>query len=1489
MIPLITRIQRHLLFRGLLLLALGLVPGLSAGAQPGEESPGVAAAATRAAAKEPWMRMDYGPFLTASIEAPAPEKNIAYKGIAVNLGAVYGGDHNEAIVFDTDLLRYSAGWSGSFVALKGVVYDGSHGTYPAINGTQLFGNPVLPGWGKAGQFSDPREQPYGPLPHDWAHYKGLYLHGQQVIFSYEVNGIDVLELPGLDRRENEVAFTRTINIGPSAQDQVVQVAFDAAKKARLFLAGTLEPAEESSPAIDALAVLSAEPASAADAPVLAAALLGFSKDARWLPTREGHLRLLLPARQSAARFKILLWSGRRSSLPAFAQLTAAALPPVSLEPLTHGGNPRWPEKLVTHGVLGANTGPYAIDTLTSPEQNPWNSWMRFGGMDFFADGKRAALSTWSGDVWLVTGVDGSLESLTWQRIATGLFQPLGLKIVQDRIYVLGRDQITLLQDLDGDGETDLYQNFNNDCMVSEHFHEFATDLKTDAAGNFYYMKCACHGQEAMHAHNGTLLKLPPDGSKLEVVARGFRAVNGMGIGPAGELTCVDNQGHWMPGNRINWVKPGGWYGYQWAWNPEHRTNYDEPLCWVHNFVDRSGGTHVWVPPTDQWGPLAGNLLTLSYGMGRMFLVLKEEVNGTPQGGVTQFPLEFETGIMRGTFHPLNHQLYACGLFGWAGNKTKAGGFYRVRYTGQPLNMPAALNIASDGVVLGFTDPLDPQSATDPGNFDVTCWNYKWTEQYGSPDFKLNGQEGRDTLPVASVAVSADRKSVFLKVPGIRPVMQMHIVMNLKAANAAPIKNYVHHTIHKLGSRTGLEMLGANSLGRDRQESLSLAQEAPGLIQTFTAKNDPAQTDRRRVRLPALFVAEGESPSPLLSPGAFKATWEGFLRLNLNEEVRFALSGTGAAVLRINGAVVLDQNGPALNPALSRPAPLHSGLNRFEIVYQRPPAGAAELRVLWKGASFPQEPLPPTVFVHEGADPALRERELAREGRALFAARRCASCHLPERPWPATAMPELAADAPALDGLGHRLTEPWLVRWLANPASIRTHATMPSLVNPATAPAEARDLAAFLVSLKETGTSAAAWQPPGPDSIQEGEKLFAALGCIACHLPPGGAPLPQEPRSALDEVKAKWQPAALQEFLRAPDRHYKWSRMPGFKLSAKEASVLTAFLLPQGEEAAPATGEPRGNPLRGRDLIVSLGCLKCHNLKDTADRSKAPGLAAVLTADWQHGCMAADTPHGSAPDFHLSAAERDALRQFARSAPLTFLEHDTPEEFATRQLAALRCNACHSRDLEPDLWSALPVPPATAGSADDDEIGARGGSVHIGRPPLTYSGEKLQAAWMERFISGTLPYKPRSELQGRMPAFPAYAHGLAAGLAQQHGFSADPLPTPAPDPQLAEIGKRLTTIGDGFSCVQCHDVADQKALAGKDTASVNFAYVVDRLRPSYYWRFVQDPMRLVPGTMMPKFIGDDGKTQLKTVFDGDPQRQFEAIWSYFLSLKSLQSP
>jgi hypothetical protein len=405
-------------------------------------------------------------------------------------------------------------------------------------------------------------------------------------------------------------------------------------------------------------------------------------------------------------------------------LAVVSEPAPNLSLLLMGGPAHWDREMVTQGTLGDSNSAFAVDTLPYPpdDQNPWQSWMRLGGFDFFRDGRRAAVCTWNGDVWLVTGIDGDLKELKWRRIAAGMFQPLGLKIVDDTIYVACRDQICRLHDLNGDGEIDFYENFNNDHQVTEHFHEFAMDLQTDRDGNFYYAKGGRHALPAVVPQHGTLLKVSRDGSKTEIVATGFRAPNGVCVNDDGTFFITDQEGHWTPKNRIDWVRPGRFYGYMWAYDHPESSADDamEPsMVWITNDMDRSPAEIVRVT-SDRWGPFQGSLLIISYGMGRIFLIPNEEINDQRQGAVVQLPIaDFPTGVMRGRFHPANGQLYVCGLVGWASNQQQDGGFFPAGCkcrSGQLTGDPRAQFIKSALVFLRA--PMRRQRRHVGGEFEI---------------------------------------------------------------------------------------------------------------------------------------------------------------------------------------------------------------------------------------------------------------------------------------------------------------------------------------------------------------------------------------------------------------------------------------------------------------------------------------------------------------------------------------------------------------------------------------------------------------------------------------------------------------------------------------------------------------------------------------------------------------------------------------------------
>mgnify|MGYP003334164573 FL=1 len=133
---------------------------------------------------------------------------------------------------------------------------------------------------------------------------------------------------------------------------------------------------------------------------------------------------------------------------------------------------------------------------------------------------------------------------------------------------------------------------------------------------------------------------------------------------------------------------------------------EQPLLWLDMDFDRSPSELLWVD-SKNWGPLNGKLLSLSYGYGKVQLVLTESIEGIKQGGVIDLPeIKFLTGIMRGRFNPADGQLYACGLSAWGTSQVMKGGdLYRLRYTGKPLSTPTELNVLKDGIQLTFAQPL----------------------------------------------------------------------------------------------------------------------------------------------------------------------------------------------------------------------------------------------------------------------------------------------------------------------------------------------------------------------------------------------------------------------------------------------------------------------------------------------------------------------------------------------------------------------------------------------------------------------------------------------------------------------------------------------------------------------------------------------------------------------------------------------------------------
>ncbi|MDA0349074.1 MAG: plastocyanin/azurin family copper-binding protein [Verrucomicrobia bacterium] len=792
----------------------------------------------------PMNEMDHGPFISSTISTdPMSTRSIVvHKGIAVKLGS----EGDAVMVFDTDLLRVASAWTGGLLKW-----------YPARDGLQEFPSPdgfihfstsQRPGWSIDRKFTDPRPWGYGPLPRTLGSYQGLYLHGDKVVFSYTIGQADVLESPGFVRVENQPIFTRTFKLGKTANGLSVQVT---------------EAPDGSSTTLEQI-VLSPTSGYVEIRSGNQSRLVGhrgLPANAKWRLI-DHHLVLDLPPLDQALDFELAIGPALQSSAGEYMITHLESKTTVTdLRSLQEPGSSNW-EVIETEIGVGTESGPFVVDELTLPTTNPWNSFLRFSGVDFLSDG-RAVVSSLSGEVWIVDGLGEGSGDLRWTRFATGLNQPMGVKVVNDRIYVTCRDQINLLHDRNGDGEADFYENFNNDVMAATNFHAFTLNLDTDSKGNFYFAKATpwppvsrIGGVKAeITPHHGVLFRMPPDGSKLDIIATGLRNPNGLSIGPNDEILYSDNEGNWVPTSKVHKIVEGGFHGFM---HSAHRdplpTNFEKPILWVPHFVDNSPSTPIFIDSPTWPEELQGQLLLTSYGRGTLSLVLKEEVEGQWQGAHLTLPLRFQSGTIHGRFHQDGH-LYIAGLTSWqsVGHGGDWGSFHRVRYTGRPLHLPVAVNTKKGGLELRFSDALEPDSATDPQNYSLSLWTYPWTSQYGTRgkiySMTTPGDTVADPVVIQSIQLSEDRKTVLLEIPELRqdlaqktlgvlssiPDMieaSMGLVMaidyRLRSADGAEMKHVIHKTIHRVAGDQATTTAQHGSTEHVSKPKVNFAKELPSL-------------------------------------------------------------------------------------------------------------------------------------------------------------------------------------------------------------------------------------------------------------------------------------------------------------------------------------------------------------------------------------------------------------------------------------------------------------------------------------------------------------------------------------------------------------------------------------------------------------------------------------------------------------------------------------
>ena len=376
------------------------------------------------------------------------------------------------------------------------------------------------------------------------------------------------------------------------------------------------------------------------------------------------------------------------------------------------------------------------------------------------------ISTWDslGAVYKLEGIQtADTSQILITQIAIGLAEPLGLKVVDGEIFVLQKQELTQLLDHDKDGITDEYRTISNSWEVSTDFHEFAFGLEY-SDGYFYAslsLGMRVMRNEKQKKERGTVIKIKKEDGSIEVLCRGLRTPNGLGFGLDEALFVTDNQGQWLPGNKLIHVQEGAFYG-----------NRDGDMDLVAEEI-KDTPPAVWLPDNEIANSPSEPILIkdvvyknqMLYGdvtHGGLKRVFLEKVNGQFQGCVFRHSQGFEAGVNRLVYGP-NGALYVgeVGMNGGWSWKGKQFGLQQLKYNGKTTFEVLSVSATSDGFTIEFTERLTDISAITKEAIMMKQWRYEPTIKYGGPKIDLQ------SLEASQLKWSEDKKTLHLKVEGLK--------------------------------------------------------------------------------------------------------------------------------------------------------------------------------------------------------------------------------------------------------------------------------------------------------------------------------------------------------------------------------------------------------------------------------------------------------------------------------------------------------------------------------------------------------------------------------------------------------------------------------------------------------------------------------------------------------------------------------------------------
>ena len=416
-----------------------------------------------------------------------------------------------------------------------------------------------------------------------------------------------------------------------------------------------------------------------------------------------------------------------------------------------------------------------------------------GGLDVLSNGwlALAVIDEDDGRVVIVEGGPGEAPAV--RTFAAGLDRPLGLRVVDDEIFVLQKQSLLHLIDRDGNGVADEYRTVSEAWPLSTDYLELSSGLDYREGAFYAGLSVPIDREGAILIETvpgrGRLVGIGFDG-QVTTVYDALHVPGGLRIDASGAVVVADHRNRWFSDSRLLVVQTEGDAIQSGAGAPRAAS------IWIPVEAGPVAPTQPVLAPA---GAYAGQWIFGDANDNRLFRCALDTVGGGVQGAV--FAFSGGLPFVAGRFAHVTGDTLIAGRLRLTRPDTTGDGtalnLAHLSFSGAAPFEMHTIRAVPDGFELVFTRPPDPVAAGEVDRYRL----------YTKPNSMQTGRrvravESMNRMEVTGVQVLADSVTVRIEVADLEPERVVYFNLDPALESAAGDRLWTNEAWYSLNDVPG---------------------------------------------------------------------------------------------------------------------------------------------------------------------------------------------------------------------------------------------------------------------------------------------------------------------------------------------------------------------------------------------------------------------------------------------------------------------------------------------------------------------------------------------------------------------------------------------------------------------------------------------------------------------------------------------------------------